>query len=791
MPDNRWSEIASLVAAAQQMSPPERQKFFDEIPEELRQQVASYVDHGDASFLKTESLGSHVEAFYVNPRISKRFNIIRPLGEGAMGQVFEAEDKTLGKHVALKFPIHDLAAGSEGRKRFLREVRLAQSITHPNVCRIHDIHTDASTAVDDPEAVVCFSMELLKGCTLQERLKNGPLPLSEAEMIVLQLTEGLAAAHEKDVIHRDFKPGNIFLEPVEGGGVQVVITDFGLAYSEAGGDTVTKAGTFLGTIAYASPEQLKGEKLTKASDIWALGVVMYEMVCGTRPFKADAVPTLAHKIVYDTPVKPSAVYKDLPPAWETAILGCLAKQPEQRFADLRNVRAALRGEQVTVAMGSVVRPRRTGPVWKYGIAAAIAVALALATPRITGVFNETAGCDDNARLASSKEAHDLFLKGNDLFEGQANRPQLSSAIETLDSAVQKDANFALAHAKLSDARVTLSRNYRDPTSLRQAEFSATRAVQLADCLPEAHFALGSVYTDLKKFDAAKKELEKGISLATSPSLSSEGHRRLGRVYHEQGNKQLALNSFEKAVELNPSDFKSADQLARAYFRYGMAAKAVDAYTKVTELAPNRPEGFQGLGLSYLTLGDVPKSLEPLKRATSLQRTSTNIQALASAHFYSRQYGEAVRLYMEASKAAPQSFTTMTNLVSSLTLAGESKRAQEYARLSIGLTHDELAKTSNSVSALESQAICYARLARFGEARATIERARKLRPDLASLTYTDAAITALSGSVDESLVKLEHALTNQHPVNLVPFDPDFDPVRSTPKYKDIISRFATK
>ena len=260
--------------------------------------------------------------------VAGRYRIIALLGKGGMGEVYRADDLTLGQAVALKF-LPDEAARDEGLlERFRNEVRIARRVSHPNVCRVYD--------VGDVDGQTFFTMEYVDGEDLASLLRRiGRLPPDKALDIARQLCAGLAAAHSKGVLHRDLKPANIMLD----GRGQVVITDFGLA---GVADDIRGNEIRSGTPAYMAPEQLAGKEVSQRSDIYALGLVLYEVFTGKRAF-AEKTAAHLHGHGDHTPSRPSSVVKDLDPIVEKVILRCLEAEPGARPATALAVAAAMPG----------------------------------------------------------------------------------------------------------------------------------------------------------------------------------------------------------------------------------------------------------------------------------------------------------------------------------------------------------------------------------------------------------------------------------------------------------------
>jgi serine/threonine protein kinase/Tfp pilus assembly protein PilF len=278
------------------------------------------------------------------------YRILDKLGEGGMGVVYRAEDTDLQRTVALKFMPPELARDPDARKRFLQEARAASALDHPNICTIHEIQ--------EAEGHTFIVMSYVDGESVKERIAAGPLPMETALEITIQIALGLAEAHEKRIIHRDIKPANIMLTSKG----QAKIMDFGLATS-AEMTRLTKAGGTVGTAAYMSPEQALGETVDLRSDIWSLGVVLYEMLTGKRPFKGDYEQAVLYSIINDPQEPVTGLRSGIPLDLERVIDKCLTKDASMRYqhvdeliADLRR----LKDQSATAGARSSTKSRRGG-----------------------------------------------------------------------------------------------------------------------------------------------------------------------------------------------------------------------------------------------------------------------------------------------------------------------------------------------------------------------------------------------------------------------------------------------
>jgi serine/threonine protein kinase len=271
-----------------------------------------------------------------------RYRLIRFIAAGGMGEVHEAEDLVLGTRVAVKTIRAAVAGNCEAMERFRREALLARRVTHPNVCRTFDAGHDASAG--DCAGVTFLTMELLRGETLRQRLRRrGAFRVEEALPIVEQMAAGLTAAHRAGVIHRDFKSANVMLVPAASADEpRVVVTDFGVARAIGGGfDSMTDVPQIVGTPAYVAPEQVEDRDVTAAADIYAFGVVLYEMMTERLPFTGNSPAATLLKRFRERPTPPRLYAKSLPPEWEAAILRCLEREPGDRFATAEDAVKAL------------------------------------------------------------------------------------------------------------------------------------------------------------------------------------------------------------------------------------------------------------------------------------------------------------------------------------------------------------------------------------------------------------------------------------------------------------------
>lgn len=273
--------------------------------------------------------------------IAEKYKIIEKLGTGGMGTVYKAEDVRLLRRVALKFLSRELTQDLEARERFIHEAQAASALDHPNICTIHEIG-------ETEDGQMFIAMAYYKGESLREKIKGGPLNPVEVVDFALQVAQGLAKAHENGIVHRDIKPANIMI--TQDGGAKIV--DFGLA-KLAGTTRITQVGTTMGTVAYMSPEQARGEEVDQRTDVWSLGVVLYEMLSGQMPFKGEHEHAVVYSILKEEPAPVKAIASGVPRELGQIIYKALSKIPEKRYASGKELAETIQDLKSKMAVGVI------------------------------------------------------------------------------------------------------------------------------------------------------------------------------------------------------------------------------------------------------------------------------------------------------------------------------------------------------------------------------------------------------------------------------------------------------
>jgi eukaryotic-like serine/threonine-protein kinase len=357
----RWRRIERLYHAAAEKEEARRAEFLREAcgeDEELRREVESLLaleaaaeDFIEAPALEKAArrLAREEEASLVGRRIGA-YRILSPLGAGGMGEVYLAEDSSLGRKVALKFLPESLRHDELAHKRFLREAHAAATLEHPFICNIKEV-------VRTEEGDDVIVMEYVEGRTLKDVLAEGPLPLKAALQVGVEIAEALEVAHRKGIVHRDLKPANLILT-TQG---HTKIMDFGLAkrvITEEGKEedlssALTREGSTLGTPAYMSPEQIRAQPVDHRSDIFSFGILLYEMLAGVHPFRKATLSETTGAILHEEPVRLETYAEEAPEILQHTVGKMLAKDPDQRFQSVREIRADLEGVRETFGLQSV------------------------------------------------------------------------------------------------------------------------------------------------------------------------------------------------------------------------------------------------------------------------------------------------------------------------------------------------------------------------------------------------------------------------------------------------------
>ena len=610
---------------------------------------------GDSTQAKSAPLNS---GFSKGQILAERFRILRFVARGGMGEVYEAEDLELNERVALKTVRFEMADNERTIERFKREIQLGRKVTHPNVCRTFDVfrHVEED-AQGGSRITLIVSMELLRGTTLAQRISlENRLTGERALPIVEQMAAGLQAAHDVGVIHRDFKSANVILVPAEGtpSGVRAVVTDFGLAHAVTG-DLASLTGSLdvVGTPAYMAPEQLEGKEITPATDIYALGIVMYEMLTGKVPFAGGTVISAAMRRLTEAAPSPRDVVQDLDPQWEAVILRCLERAPEQRFASASDVAKALQGEQVKPAP-PISRPSRIKPVLFAGVAAALLI-VAIISYFARTHRGEKGQNTVNATIApaEAKARTSVAILG---FQNLSGRPETNLLGEVLTDSLwsQLDADEIrfIPPSRVDEMRRDLGLKTISENPSKQELSQVAKYLGTDDVITGSFRAEGEKPTDRVDWNIHLVRASSGDSVASFPlsgtqsgihelamhagklirsklgvTLSDQEEARLDNslsadpaalAHFAEAREQLrrfdfraGIQSLQSATTIDPKFVRAQVALAGAWSDLGFESKAQEEAKKALDLSTNLSAEGKGLvaGRYYEVMHDWPKAME--------------------------------------------------------------------------------------------------------------------------------------------------------------------------------------
>jgi eukaryotic-like serine/threonine-protein kinase len=608
--------------------------------------------------------------------LAGRFRIVAFLGQGGMGEVYEAEDTDLGGQVAIKTVRPEIASEEMILERFRREINLARRVTHPNVCRIFDLwHHRPAVDGGPPFDITFLTMELLGGETLAEQLeRDGRMAPAAALPIVLQVATALTAAHQAGVVHRDFKSANVMLAPQEEGGTRAVVTDFGLARAATGsepiGASLTGAGRIVGSPSYMAPEQVSGGEVDARADLYAFGVVIYEMVTGRLPFVGDSALSTAVKRLSEPPPPPRRLVPDLEPRWEAVILRCLERDPADRFANPQEVAAALAGG--TVAASPRLRRRR----WRrWGLAAAavvVAAALALGLPRLLRRSPEgrPAGPVSDRPAVAVLSFHNLA--------GSAEAAWLATALPELVSA-----DLAGGSAIRLVPRETVTRSEVD-LGLAAAGTLAPEALErLRKLLGSDYLVLGSYLLGGAGGLRVDVSLERAAGAETRATASERGsEEELATVAaHLADRLRAALgvpaSRSAPAVQLATGEATRAYAEGLARLRLFDARGAQEHLQRAVTADPSSPFAHAALAAAWKALGYDQRAETEAGRAFELAAgLSWEQRQLLEGRFRAaaRRWPEAITIYSNLWSVFPDNLEYGLALAEAQTAGGEGAAA---------------------------------------------------------------------------------------------------------------------
>ena len=685
-------------------------------------------------------------------QLISHYRILEPLGSGGMGTVYKAEDTTLHRTVALKFLPESVAHTAKVYGRLKREACTASVLNHPNICTIYEVGEDAGE--------MFIAMEYIEGHTLADLIRQGPLPIEKVLRYSAQISSALAHAHEKGVIHGDLKPLNIVVTP----NGDAKILDFGLArrsnpmeFDHKTLQTATAESNFAlgGTFPYMAPEQIEGSDASARTDIWSFGVVLYEMISGTRAFHGANLFLLCNSILRD---QPRSLPPVVPAGLKTVVSRCLEKEPERRYRRAGEARAALEAVDPSTAQDSKVGGVTTTPaahrsrLWTALIAFALILLVAIGISVIrngkSDVRSKSPGPIPSRVLlgilppsSSSDPAESAFDAG--LVDTLNSRlGELSTRhsffVIPMNSTIEKRVTT------IDDARQQFGVNLVLVLNIQQASGNVRVNYALVDARSHEQARSGSITAPSSDPFALQDQVFEKVAASLELQLQpQEGRSRAyggttepaafdfyiqGRGYLQDyvvpEKVENAITLFARALEKDPNYPAATAGLGEAYWRkfqltheHQWADAAVSTCQKATRLGPTLAEAHYCLGRALSTQGEYEKSVEQYRRALDLDPGSDDVYGgLAAAYEKLGRLEEAEDLYKQAVAARPAYWAT----------------------------HNWLG-------------LFYMSHARYDEAAAMFSQVTSLAPDSFIGFYNLGGVRVLQGKYDEAIPLLERSL----------------------------------
>jgi len=556
------------------------------------------------------------------------YQIIEKLGQGGMGVVYKAEDTKLKRTVALKFLPQELIRDADAKARFIREAQAASALQHSNICTIHEIDE-----TDDGQMFIC--MDHYGGETLRSKINNGPLNIEDVLNIGLQVARGLAAAHEANEIHRDIKPANIMITSKN----EVKLLDFGLA-KLVRKTKLTAEGTTLGTVAYMSPEQSEGKELDQRTDIWSLGVVLYEMITGKSPFRGDYDQATTYSILNENPEPLTAIRTGVPMELERIVQKAMQKNPDERYQhvdDLLVDLQALRKDpdstsRPDTSAGILVKSGKK-PHKKYIVSIALLLIFI-----VTYIFLKPV-IDEEIAIADPKPIVVISFKNQ---TGDATYDYLQEAIPNLLITNLEQSKYVrvITWQRIQDLLKKIGKSSVNVID-QEVGFEICKMEGIESIVLGSFVKAGEVFaTDVKVLDVESKMLIK------SASARGEGVSSILQSQIDELSKAISRGINISETRINNTNLKISDVTTKSMESYHFFIRGRDAYDKM----------YYNDAARFLTKAirlDSTFALAHLYHArvnSSLRQYESRNVSIEKARMYAKNVGHKEKMYIDASYA---------------------------------------------------------------------------------------------------------------------------------------------
>jgi serine/threonine protein kinase/tetratricopeptide (TPR) repeat protein len=701
-----------------------------------------------------------------------RYEILEMLGEGGMGAVYKARDIEVDRLVALKVIRPELAANPEVLRRFKQELVLARQITHKNVVRIYDL--------GDAEGVKFITMEYVDGEDLKSILRRmGKVPVSEAVGIMRQVCRALDACHAEGVIHRDLKPSNVMRDRLG----KVLVMDFGLAQS-AQAVGVTQTGVMVGTLEYMSPEQAQGHELGPTSDIYAAGLIFYELLTGKGAFQAQSAMASLMKRSHERAVSASVVEKSVPRALSSIVSRCLEPDPRNRYQSIAELLLDLEAFQPSNSTVSTVMVRRTAlapSIYKYLALAFCLVLMVIATVVVVNristttkvqhspvsilVADFTNDTSDPVFDETLEPAFSVAMEGASFINSYSRGSAKKIAAKLQPGATQLNEQLARLVATREGINIVISGSIdRDGDAYRltvhavdgvTGKVLTTESEQVAK--QDVLIAMGKLAAGIRKTLGDKTPESVQLAAAetyTTRSLEAAHAYAVGQAFLQAGKWNDAITAYQQAIASDPNLGRAYSGLAVIYANTGKRQEAEKYYSLALSHIDRMTdrERFRTRSGYYLLTRNQPKAIEELTSLVGQYPADLAGRGnLALAYFYARNMKEALEQQKLALALTPRSHIQRINFAMFALYAGDFDTASKEAK-------SILDENPNFEQALRTLALAALAVGHNDEARQDYERVKGLGTYGASIAATGLADLALyEGRLTDAAGILDQAI----------------------------------
>ncbi len=755
------------------------------------------------------------------------YRLIDPLGSGGMGAVWRALDERLKRPVALKQILPAATEDPNRRERFRREAEAVAHLNHPAIVHIYDIV--------ETEAGDWIVMELVDGQTLQALLREGPLDPQHALRLGREIAEGLAEAHAHGFIHRDLKAPNVMVTLAG----RAKILDFGVAKQiqpEAQETTLSAPGVVIGTSYAMSPEQAMGLPLDARSDLFSLGSLLYEMVTGVAPFRADTASATLARVCSFRQRPASSLRPRVPHELSDLIDRLLEKEPVDRPGSAVEVavaldqiaaaqpgswagaqvsrgevdpsdqktifeappagpapalfsRASTAGQPMPAALYVAAEPARSldGPpgqesalhrAHSRSIRTAAGIALLLIVATVAFYLLSSPLVQPTPYTLYQQGLADL-----DRFDRKGN---LDRAIDSFQRVLAQDETHAAAHAGLAKAYwLKLQGDSRDPIWLQRALPMAERAVTLDPYLAAAQVSLGLALESAGRPDEALRHIERALVLEPA---NGDAYYAGGRIHESQGKLKEAEAAFKKATEVQPHRM-NFDGLGKLYVRMGRADEAIAAFRRSIELAPDGFIAYRNLGVAYYTQGNLSEAASQFQKALQIRSDATLYANLGTIHFSQGFYQQSVEAFEKAldMPGGSNNYMVWGNLGDACRWTPDKKeRSREAYLTAIQIVKEQLRSTPGDQTLRSRLALYLAKRGDLAEALVELGKLEPLSGKEATTRFRMAVAYEVCAQRVKALAALERALRADLPVEEVKNDPELLGLRADARYHRLIA-----